>query len=118
MTELIWALIVSIFAGAISGMGFGGGSILIVYLTAFLGLSQTVAQGINLLYFIPGAFVAIPIHAKHGDIKFLTAIYIILGGIAGALIGAFIALSINELILRKVFASAILLLGVWELFRK
>ena len=41
--------------GVLSGLGIGGGTLLMVYMTAMAGLEQTVAQGINLLYFLPTA---------------------------------------------------------------
>jgi uncharacterized membrane protein YfcA len=40
-------------AGIISAWGIGGGSLLIIYMTVFAGLSQQTAQGVNLLYFLP-----------------------------------------------------------------
>ncbi len=118
MGSFFAALIVSLAAGAVSGMGFGGGSILIVYLTAFVGVSQTVAQGINLLYFIPGAMLAVPVHVKSGNLNIMTAAYLALGGILGALLGAFLAFQIAEELLSKIFALAIIALGLYELFSK
>ena len=47
--------IVGLVSGVVSGMGIGGGSILILYLTLFAGMAQQQAQGINLLYFLPTA---------------------------------------------------------------
>jgi len=118
MGSFFTALVISLVAGAISGMGFGGGSILIVYLTAFLSVPQTVAQGINLLYFIPGAVLAVPIHAKAGNLSVMTAAYLALGGVLGALLGAFLAFQIAEALLSKIFAGAVIALGLYELFSK
>ena len=47
-------------AGVLSGFGVGGGTLLLVYMTAFAGLDQRLAQGINLLYFLPSAAMALP----------------------------------------------------------
>ena len=52
---MIYALssIAAILSGVFAAMGFGGGSIFIIYLTLFENLPQTLAQGINLIFFIP-----------------------------------------------------------------
>ena len=56
-----WLL--SLAAGAVTGVlsafGIGGGSLLLIYLTAFAALDQHQAQGINLLYFLPAAAAAL-----------------------------------------------------------
>ena len=52
-------------SGIISGMGIGGGVILIPLLAIFTSLGQHEAQGINLLYFLPSAACAL----------FITGIY-------------------------------------------
>ena len=51
--------------GVLSGFGIGGGSLLMVWMTALLGMEQKAAQGINLLYFLPTAAAAILFHAKN-----------------------------------------------------
>ena len=52
--------------GILSGFGVGGGTLLLVYLTAVAGVEQHQAQGINLLYFLPAAAMALPGHWKNG----------------------------------------------------
>ena len=51
---MMWviALLIGTLTGIISGFGIGGGSLLVLYLTAFAGVAQYAAGGINLLYFI------------------------------------------------------------------
>ena len=71
-------------AGIISGMGIGGGTILIPALSIFLSIDQHTAQGVNLLYFIPTAAVALFVHIKNKSIDYKIAIPIIISGIAGA----------------------------------
>ena len=45
-------------SGIFSGIGMGGGTILIFLLTTFAGLEQHIAQATNLIYFIPTAIPA------------------------------------------------------------
>ena len=59
---IIWNIIASFFAGILGAMGFGGGGVLIIYLTAILNIKQITSQGINLIFFIPSAIIALIIH--------------------------------------------------------
>ena len=62
---MILDIIAGIISGALGAMGFGGGGILILYLTLYRNLPQTASQGINLLFFIPSAVLAIIFHIKN-----------------------------------------------------
>ena len=53
MSEWVLPLAVGAATGVLSGFGVGGGTLLLVYMTAFAGVDQHLAQGINLLYFRP-----------------------------------------------------------------
>ena len=46
-------IIIGILSGIVSGAGMGGGTILILLLSFLLGIEQHVAQGANLIFFIP-----------------------------------------------------------------
>ena len=114
---MIIELIAGFFSGIISGMGIGGGTILIPALTMFLNINQHIAQGVNLLYFIPTAIVALFIHKKNNSLEFKIAIPIILFGIIGASIGSFVAIKIKADILRRIFGVFLLLMGGYEIYK-
>ena len=111
----LWYVLVGFLAGIISGMGIGGGAILIPSLTIFLGLGQQQAQHINLLYFIPTAILAIRIHKKNGNIEKSGLRPLILWGALGAVTGALIAVQIDSNYLRKGFAIFLLLMAIYEI---
>lgn len=111
-------IIIGFFSGIISGMGIGGGTILIPSLVLFSGLSQIQAQGINLLVFLPISIVAIITHKKQGNIESKYIKPIIIGGVISALIGSLIAVKINEEMLRKFFGIFLLAIGLYEFFKK
>ena len=52
-------IIIGLLSGVAASMGFGGGFVLIIYLTVFLNIDQITAQGVNLLFFLPVALVSI-----------------------------------------------------------
>jgi len=110
--------IIGFLSGIISGMGIGGGTILIPGLIIFSNLNQHQAQGINLAVFIPIAIVALITHYREKNIDIKTAIPIIFTGIIGAFIGSIIAIKMAPHFLRKIFAIFLLSMGVYEIFYK
>jgi uncharacterized membrane protein YfcA len=117
MTWLIDGL-VSFFCAALSALGMGGGGILLIYLTAFMGMNQQEAQGINLVFFIPIALVAIFIHAKKGLIKWKMSLKCVLLGIIGVYFGSRLAMLLESDILSKFFGVFLLIIGIRELLSK
>ena len=118
-TLYMW--IAGILSGIIGAMGIGGGGILIIYLALFADMEQMAAQGINLLFFIPCAVVALIIHIRKGRIVWKTVLPMIIGGLIGVAVGSYFAGIIGSGILGKVFAVFLVALGVKELiggFRK
>lgn len=110
------ALILTGFiSGIISGMGIGGGTVLIPALTIILSLDQKTAQAINLIYFIPTAITAVITHAKEKNIETKVLKPLIVWGITGAVLGAIAMNLISPEILRKVFGVFLLVLGGLEI---
>lgn len=111
-------IIIGVLAGIISGMGIGGGTLVVPALTMFCGTEQLQAQGLNLLYFIPTATVALCSHVKNKRVETENLWYIIISGLILAVAGSFIALSLDQGILRKAFGCFLLLMGAWEILKK
>ncbi len=110
---------VGFLSGVISGMGIGGGAILIPSLTIFLDLDQKLAQVINLIYFIPTALIALITHIKNKNIQpSKSLLCIIMLGVVGAIIGSLIATSIDSNLLKKFFGVFLLVIGLKEVFTK
>lgn len=109
--------IIGILAGIISGMGIGGGTILIPALTIFMSIDQKTAQAINLVYFIPTATAALVGHIKNKRIEKRGLLYIIIFGIIGAFIGSFFAIKVKSPLLKKAFGWFLCVMGVLEIFK-
>jgi len=67
-------ILIGTVSGVVSAMGMGGGTILILCLSLFLGKDQHIAQGANLIFFIPTALVSIFINIKQKLIKWKTGL--------------------------------------------
>ena len=101
--------------GVLSGFGVGGGTLLLIYMTAFAGIPQTLAQGINLLYFLPTAATALPAHIKNGYIDRGALLPAILTGLAGTALAAWAATALDVELLHRCFGGFLI---VRELFSK
>lgn len=109
------AVIVSALIGA---MGLGGGSVLILYLTLFRRLPQLMAQGINLLFFIPCAVTAVLVYAKQNIIQWKFVLPMILGGAVGVAIGTYFLKNTDTKYISVLFAIFLLTVGIYTLFSK
>ena len=110
--------VIGLLSGMIGGMGIGGGTILIPSLIFIAEVSQHVAQGVNLISFIPTSLFAIIIHIKNRHIRFKTAFHLIPAGALGAILGSFMASCLSASLLRKLFGIFLLVMGFYELLRK
>lgn len=115
---MMWVALVGFCSGIISGMGIGGGTILIPALLFFTDITQQQAQGVNLIYFVPTAITALITHQKKGNLDWKTAKPLAVLGLAGAAAGAFLAVSLESEILRRIFGGFLFLMGLSEIFKK
>ena len=109
-------ILIGIIAGFVSGMGMGGGTILIMCLSFFCGIEQHIAQATNLVFFIPTSIVAIITNLKQKYINFKIAIPIAISGIIGAIIGAILSFKTDVANLKKYFGIFLLLIALWEIY--
>lgn len=118
MTSFSVVFLSSLIAGFVSSLGLGGGGILVLYLSLFLGMSQTQAGGINLIFFLPIAIVSILIHLKNKRIDYKLALKCAPFGVLGAIGGSLLAHYLDPTLIGKAFAVFVLILGIRELFSK
>ena len=121
MVDWIWPLICGALTGIVSAWGVGGGTLLLLLMTLVLGVEQRTAQGINLLFFLPTAAVALWSHAKNGFLDKTTVKQAAPWGVAAAAIGAWAATALDVGLLRKPFALFLLYAGgsmLLQSFRK
>ena len=116
--DIIWAVAASFLGAVIAALGMGGGSVLIIYLTAYLGLEQLAAQGINLVFFLPVAAVALISHHRHGLVKWRVALPLAAVGLAGVYFGQMLAMQVGSELLQKLFGGFLLIIGLREVFAK
>lgn len=109
-------IIFGIIAGIISSLGMGGGTILILLLTIFMGLDQHVSQATNLIFFIPTSITAIIINIKNKKINWKISWQIIIYGIIGAIIGSIISTRLQTNNLKKIFGIFLLMISFFQIY--
>ena len=104
--------------GFLAGLGVGGGSLLILWLTLVLGVDHTAARGINLLFFLPSAAVACLFRWKQGCIPWKKIMPGILAGCITAAVFSIMGNNWDTSFLKKSFGFLLLFTGIRELLYK
>ena len=112
---MILNFIIGVATGIISCFGIGGGSLLVLYLTAVMGIAQYTAGGINLLYFIGCAPTALIGHIKSKLVNWRAALWCAGAGVAVAVPTSLLADNLNSDWLRRLFGLVLLYIGIKEL---
>ena len=111
-------LLVATILGFLTGLGVGGGSLLILRLTIVLGMDQATARGINLQFFLPAAVIACIYRWKQGAVKIRTILPAMLAGCLAAAVFSWIGTHMDTQLLQKLFGGLLIVTGLRELLYK
>jgi len=121
MLEIAGLIILGLVAGTIAAaLGVGGGVIYVPALVVFFAFEQHTAQGTSLAIILPTAVVATVAHTRLGNVRWRLAVPIALAGIAAAVLGSRIALSLDAEMLRRLFGAFLLVVAArmaWRAYR-
>lgn len=106
-------ILIATVLGFLSGLGIGGGSLLILWLTLGLNMDPARARCINLLFFLPCALIACCFRWKQGMLNWKTIIPAAICGCIGTTV--FSLVSVDTKILKKLFGGLLLITGIREL---
>jgi len=113
MLEIIGLILLGVFAGSLAAtLGVGGGIIFVPALVALFAFDQLEAQGTSLAIIVMTAVVGTVIHARAGRVDWKVVAVVGSSGVIAAFGAATLAQSMNEELLRKVFAIVLALLAV------
>jgi uncharacterized membrane protein YfcA len=117
--ELVQLVLIGLAAGFLAGLlGIGGGVLMVPAMVLILGFDQHVAQGTSLLVIIPAALTGSYAHYRRGRLVVRDAITLAAGGVIGAVMGSVIALSLEDELLKRLFAGFLLIVAVRLLLPK
>ena len=118
MTDWLLPFLCGLGAAVISAWGVGGGTLLLLVMTLFLGVDQRMAQGINLLFFLPTAISALLCHWQKGYLDTPTWKAAVPVAVPAALAGAWIATAGFVHVGRRPLVIYLLLSGFSFFFHK
>ena len=111
MTAAIAAIALGFAAGIVSGLlGIGGGLLFVPTLLA-LGLDQRHAEATSLLAILPTVAAGAWSQSRYGNIRWRPALVLGLTSIAGVAGGGFLAESLPQHALRRLFAVLLLVVA-------
>ncbi len=109
------SLIVGCVLGFLTGLGTGGGSLLLLWLTLVLGMKPAEARTVNLMFFVPAAVIASIIRFIKGGIPIKKIWLPATAGCLCAAVFAVIGNHINAIYLQKLFGGLLIFTGIKEL---
>ena len=99
---------VSFLAAALTGLGVGSGGLYLLWLTLVMGIGQTKAQGMNLLFCISALSASAAVNAAGKRIPRRPFLLCLLTGLPGAIAGALLAGVIPAQLLRRILGLALI----------
>lgn len=116
MLEWLIPVLVSTVLGFLAGMGVGGGSLLLLWLTQVVGMAHPQARILNLLFYLPAAIVATVFHKKANK---LDRTIILSGAVTGCTLSVIFSILSRFLdieLLKKMLGGLLILTGLREVF--
>ena len=115
---LAWMIpvLIATVLGFLAGMGVGGGSLLLLWLTQIVGMEPQQARILNLLFFLPAAVISTVFRRKENRIDTGTILPGILVGCATAGIFSLLSRSLDVNLMKKLLGGLLIITGLRELF--
>ena len=115
LSTIAITVLIGTVLGFLTGLGTGGGSLLILWLTLAQNLPQAEARAINLLFFIPSALIACLFRLKQGRLEIKKVLPAIVAGSISAAVFAWFGSQWDSDVLKKAFGILLIFTGIREL---
>ena len=106
---------VAVLLGFLAGLGVGGGSLLILWLTLAVGMDYEAARIVNLCFFLPSALIATLFRQKQGAVQLKKILPAIIAGCIAAALFSVIGKRLDTKLIQKFFGGLLLITGIREL---
>ena len=113
---VIFPILIATALGFLAGMGVGGGSLLLLWLTQIVKMDPAQARILNLLFFLPAALISSLFRFKHRSIDTRIVIPGMLAGCFAAAVLSMISQSIHTEVAKKLLGGLLIAMGVREVF--
>ena len=116
--DVVLAIVLALFGGAVGGLlGVGGGILFVPALAIFLGNSQLEAEATSLLVIVPMAIVGTWRQVRHGNVDVRDGVLIGILSLPGVVVGVVVANALPQRALELGFAALSLIVAVRLLVR-
>lgn len=110
-------LLIGLVAGGVVGLlGVGASTVVVPALTFWICRPEHKAHGTTCMVVLPTAIVGAWLYSRQGNVSWMLALNLGIGGAAGALLGTRLMKHLSPIWLRRVFATTALLAG-WQMLR-
>ena len=110
--------LIGFMVSVLSGLGIGGGGLLVIWLVLQNNVDQISAQAINLVYFLFSSGAAMLVHLTKRKLNPKLIAFVALFGILGAAAGSFLARETDPTIIKRCFGWLLLSSGLLALCQK
>lgn len=115
LSSTVFSMILGGVLGFLTGLGTGGGSLLLLWLTLVMDMAPQTARTVNLMFFIPAAVTASTLRLFRGGIPFRKIILPALAGCVSAAVFAVAGSHMDTEHLKKAFGILLIFTGIREL---
>lgn len=106
---------VGLILGILAGLGTGGGSLLLLWLTLVQGIDSEIARTVNLLFFLTSAGIVSILRLKKGNLSIRKILPGILAGCVAAAGFSILSRYLDTSLLKKAFGVLLIVTGAREL---
>lgn len=120
ISDVVILLSIGLLAGILSGLvGIGGGIVIVPVLVYYFAMNQKTAQGTVLFMFLlPIGILGVFNYYKAGYIEIKSAIIMALTFAVGSYIGSKTAIAIDTKVVKQIFATVMIAIGIKMLLGK
>lgn len=115
MVSFIYNVAAASLLGMLAGMGVGGGSLLLLWLTQVALIETTQARIINLLFFLPAAVIATVFRRKQSTFRLKPVLPAILSGCGAAAVVSILGRNWELDLMRKLLGGLLIITGIREI---
>ena len=116
MLDILFPLLIGSILGLLAGMGVGGGSLLLLWLTQVVMMPQPQARILNLLFYLPAALTASLFRGRKNGIQPKITFPAIVTGCSSAVVFTLLGRKLNIEIIKKLLGGLLILTGIREIF--
>ena len=118
LNSFLFSVFIGAALGFLAGLGVGGGSLLILWLTAVLEMDPRTARSINLMFFLPAAGICSLFLIGQGTLNIRKILPAMAAGCLCAAAASRIAVGMDLHLLKKLFGVLLLFTGLREILYK